>query len=92
MCVHASCTGSSKNAKHTAHWNSCRSEEEASPAMMSSNLNLPIFRDALPHARVLVAASRYEPFPDRFWTDRDAAPQVVLECAKLAYYALGGRR
>ena len=51
-----------------------------------------IFRDALPHARVLVAASRYEPFPDRFWTDRDAAPQVVLECAKLAYYALGGRR
>lgn len=51
-----------------------------------------IFRDALPHAHVLVVASRYEPFPDRWWTERDAAPQVVLECAKLAFYSLGGRR
>lgn len=51
-----------------------------------------IFRDALPHARVLVVASRYELFPDRWWTERDAAPQVVLETAKLAFYMLGGRR
>jgi uncharacterized SAM-binding protein YcdF (DUF218 family) len=51
-----------------------------------------IFRDALPNARVLVVASRYEPFPDRWWTERYAASQVVLECAKLAFYTLGGRR
>jgi len=51
-----------------------------------------IFRDTLPDARVLVVASRYEPFPDRWWTDLDAAPQVMLECAKLAFYMLGGRR
>jgi len=51
-----------------------------------------IFRDTLPHARVLVVASRYEPFPGRWWTDLDAAPQVMLECAKLAFYMLGGRR
>lgn len=51
-----------------------------------------IFRDALPHARVLVVASSYEPFPDRWWTDRYAAPQVVLESAKLLFYVVGGRR
>ena len=51
-----------------------------------------IFRDALPHANVLVVASGYEKFPDRWWSERDAAPQVVLECAKLAFYLLGGRR
>jgi uncharacterized SAM-binding protein YcdF (DUF218 family) len=51
-----------------------------------------IFRDALPHARVLVVASTYEPFPDRWWTDRDAAPNVVLESAKLLFHVLGGRR
>lgn len=51
-----------------------------------------IFRDALPHARILVVASRYEPYPDRWWTNRDVAVQVVLECAKLTYFTLGGRR
>ncbi|MCC6611216.1 MAG: YdcF family protein [Burkholderiales bacterium] len=50
-----------------------------------------VLRGALPHARVLVVASRYETFPDRWWTDREAAPQVVLECAKFVYYFLGGR-
>jgi uncharacterized SAM-binding protein YcdF (DUF218 family) len=50
-----------------------------------------IIREALPHARVLVVASRHETFPDRWWTDRDAAPQVLLECAKFVYYFLGGR-
>jgi len=51
-----------------------------------------IFRDALPHARVLVVASSYESFPDRWWTERDAASQVLLESAKLLFYSLGGRR
>jgi uncharacterized SAM-binding protein YcdF (DUF218 family) len=51
-----------------------------------------IFRDALPHANIRIVPSRYEKFPDRWWSERNAAPQVVLECAKIAYYALGGRR
>jgi len=51
-----------------------------------------VFRDALPHARILVVASRYEPYPDRWWTDRHVAVQVALECAKLTYFTLGGRR
>jgi uncharacterized SAM-binding protein YcdF (DUF218 family) len=51
-----------------------------------------IFRDALPDARVLVEASHYEPYPDRWWTDRHVAPQIVLECVKLAAYTLGIRR
>jgi uncharacterized SAM-binding protein YcdF (DUF218 family) len=50
-----------------------------------------IIGNALPHARVLVVASRHETFPDRWWTDRDAAPQVLLECAKFVYYFPGGR-
>ncbi|MCZ7566845.1 MAG: YdcF family protein [Burkholderiales bacterium] len=50
-----------------------------------------ILADALPHAHVLVVASRHETFPERWWADREAAPQVVLECAKLAFYLLGGR-
>jgi len=50
-----------------------------------------IIGNALPHARVLVVASGHETFPDRWWTDRDAAPQVLLECAKFVYYFLGGR-
>jgi uncharacterized SAM-binding protein YcdF (DUF218 family) len=51
-----------------------------------------IFRDALPNARVLVVASNHEPYPDRWWTERHVAPQVVLECVKLAFYTLGLRR
>jgi uncharacterized SAM-binding protein YcdF (DUF218 family) len=51
-----------------------------------------IFRNALPNARVLVVASRYEPYPDRWWTERHVAPQVVLECVKLAFYTVGLRR
>ncbi|MCL4802586.1 MAG: YdcF family protein [Burkholderiales bacterium] len=50
-----------------------------------------ILADALPHARVLVVASRHETFPDRWWADREAAPQVLLECAKFVFYFLGGR-
>jgi uncharacterized SAM-binding protein YcdF (DUF218 family) len=51
-----------------------------------------IFRDALPNARVLVVASHYEPYPDRWWTERHVAPQVALECLKLALYTVGLRR
>jgi len=50
-----------------------------------------IIGNALPHARVLVVASRHETFPDRWWADREAAPQVLLECAKFVFYFLGGR-
>lgn len=50
-----------------------------------------VFRDVVPEVEVAVVATPYEPFPAQWWTDQDAARNVVLELAKLAYYLLGGR-
>ena len=40
---------------------------------------------------VLVCATPYESFPDDWWRSQDAAREVLLEWAKLAFYLLGGR-
>ena len=50
-----------------------------------------IFSDALGSERVHVVASAHEPFPDRWWTEQEAARNVLLETAKIIYYKLGGR-
>ena len=50
-----------------------------------------ILRDALPGRNVLVVASRYEPLPDAWWTQQEAARNVLLEGLKLAYWFGGGR-
>ena len=50
-----------------------------------------IFGDALGSERVHVVASSHEPFPQRWWTEQDAARNVLLESAKIVYYTLGGR-
>ncbi len=50
-----------------------------------------IFGDALGSERVHVVASTHEPFPARWWTQQDAARNVLLESAKIVYYMLGGR-
>lgn len=39
---------------------------------------------------VRVVASPYEPFPDHWWTDQDAARQTILEVIKIAFYQVGG--
>jgi uncharacterized SAM-binding protein YcdF (DUF218 family) len=48
-----------------------------------------VFADALPSTRVLVVASTAEPLPRDWWTDPEAARNVVLECLKLIFYRLG---
>jgi uncharacterized SAM-binding protein YcdF (DUF218 family) len=50
-----------------------------------------IFSDALPAADIRVIATDYDPFPQAWWKDRDAARNVLLELAKISFYQLGGR-
>jgi uncharacterized SAM-binding protein YcdF (DUF218 family) len=50
-----------------------------------------ILTRALPQAQINVIATPYETFPERWWTSQDAARDLLLETAKLAFYALGGR-
>lgn len=39
---------------------------------------------------VRVVASPHEPFPDHWWTNRDAAQQTILEVIKIVFYQAGG--
>lgn len=48
-----------------------------------------IFEKTLPTARIQVAGSPYEAFPDRWWTDFRAATAVVLETAKIGWMLVG---
>jgi uncharacterized SAM-binding protein YcdF (DUF218 family) len=48
-----------------------------------------IFSGALPSTRILVVASGAEPLPREWWTDQEAARNVVLETVKLIFYRLG---
>ena len=45
----------------------------------------------LPRERYRVVGSRYEPFPEPWWRDRESARNFVLETAKLAFFVVGGR-
>lgn len=49
------------------------------------------FADALPGADVRVIATSYDPFPQVWWKDQNAARNVLLELAKISFYQLGGR-
>lgn len=48
-----------------------------------------VFGKILPQATILMAPCPYEEFAEKWWTDRDAAIQAVLEMAKTLYYSLG---
>lgn len=52
-----------------------------------------ILRDVAGHAaaEITVIGTPHEPFPMRWWTSQDAARNVLLELAKIAFYRLGGR-
>lgn len=50
-----------------------------------------ILAAALPQATLTVVATPYETFPVRWWTSQDAARDLLLELAKLAFYFVGGR-
>jgi hypothetical protein len=51
---------------------------------------LTIFGRTIPEVRWLVASTPEAALPARWWTDREAAANVVMEIAKLAHYWLGG--
>lgn len=50
-----------------------------------------ILTRVLPAATLTVVATPYEEFPERWWTSQEAARNLLLELAKLAFYSLGGR-
>jgi len=50
-----------------------------------------VFRDHLEGRDVRVVGSAYEPYPSRWWTDKEAAGNVLLELHKILFYAGGGR-
>lgn len=51
-----------------------------------------IFRDVLKDdvVELIVVGNPYEPFPAKWWTNQDAARNVMLEGMKLVFYHLGG--
>lgn len=50
-----------------------------------------IFSDTVPACRTTVVGTPYETFPERWWTNQDAARNVLLELAKIFYYKMGGK-
>jgi uncharacterized SAM-binding protein YcdF (DUF218 family) len=49
-----------------------------------------VFRHALPRCSILTAGSPYDPFPQRWWNDQDAARNLLLEGIKTLFYLAGG--
>jgi len=45
----------------------------------------------LPRERFRVIRSRIEPLPVKWWSSRESAANVLLEIAKLVWFAIGGR-
>jgi uncharacterized SAM-binding protein YcdF (DUF218 family) len=41
--------------------------------------------------KLMVCATPYESFPDAWWRSQDAAREVLLEWAKIAFFVAGGR-
>jgi uncharacterized SAM-binding protein YcdF (DUF218 family) len=50
-----------------------------------------IFKDNMKDCHFIVLGTPYEPFPEEWWTDQDAARNVLLETSKIIFYLLGGR-
>lgn len=49
-----------------------------------------IFKDVLKGYDIKVVGTPYESFPERWWTNQDAARDVLLETVKILFYKLGG--
>jgi len=50
-----------------------------------------IFKDLLPEHEIIVVATTYENYPEKWWTSQDLARNVLLEFAKILFYQFGGR-
>lgn len=49
-----------------------------------------IFSHVFPHTEIILLATPYEKFPQRWWQDRTAAVNLVLEFSKTIFYYFGG--
>jgi uncharacterized SAM-binding protein YcdF (DUF218 family) len=50
-----------------------------------------MFKDTMQRCQFKVLGTPYEPFPEKWWTDQDAARNVLLETSKTVFYFFGGR-
>jgi len=50
-----------------------------------------IFRDNVKGCDIRVVGSSYEPYPSRWWQDKELAGNVILEITKIIFYETGGR-
>jgi uncharacterized SAM-binding protein YcdF (DUF218 family) len=50
-----------------------------------------IFRDNVQGCDVRVVGSSYEPYPSKWWKDKELAGNIILEIHKIIFYELGGR-
>lgn len=50
-----------------------------------------IFKDTMQNCQFKVLGTTYEPFTEKWWTDQDAARNVLLETSKTVFYLFGGR-
>jgi uncharacterized SAM-binding protein YcdF (DUF218 family) len=50
-----------------------------------------IFKDVLKNCDVRVVGSKYETYPDKWWTDRDAILSTTSELQKIIFYKMGGQ-
>lgn len=50
-----------------------------------------IFRDTMQNCQFIVLGTTYETFPEKWWTNQDAAISVLLETSKTVFYLFGGR-
>jgi uncharacterized SAM-binding protein YcdF (DUF218 family) len=50
-----------------------------------------IFTDRMKGCDIRVVGSSYEPYPSKWWQDKELAGNVVLEMHRIVFYQLGGR-
>jgi len=49
-----------------------------------------IFSRIMPKRKVIVLSTPYEPFPEKWWTNQNAARNVLLELFKIPFFLVGG--
>jgi len=50
-----------------------------------------IFHDNVKGCDIRVVGSSYEPYPSKWWQDKELAGNIILEIHKIVFYELGGR-
>ena len=49
-----------------------------------------IFNDIMEDCQMMVTATPYDSFKEKWWTDKDTAINVITEMSKILFYKLGG--